>query len=183
MNEHEAYLERIALVTLHLPELFDGLGKTLLYVGASLERFQLGNELHAAGYEITLIEAFMLHVQHYIGHKCIARAVLCDVRNVIEMAAGERWDVSVWWHGPEHIKASELGWVLRDLESVTNDLVLLGCPWGHSNVDVVGGNLYSLHLNHLKTSDLEAFGYKTAALGRPNCQDLLSHIMAWKKIR
>ena len=44
--------------------------------------------------------------------------------------AGERFDVCFFWHGPEHLHEDETAGVLRMLEGIINDLILLGMPYG-----------------------------------------------------
>jgi len=179
MDEQEAWQQRLRLVRQEIPNLFT-LGETVLYVGATPQRFQLGRELFDAGYEITLLEAFKHNADHYQDHPWLKDVICGDVRDITEIASGCKWDVVVWWHGPEHVAKEGLATVLADLGQVANKLVLLGCPWGINRQGVVGGNFYSVHWSSLETSDLATLGYETATLGEKDNPSTWCHIMAWR---
>lgn len=182
MNEQEAWQQRLALLRAQIPQLLRGdLGKTVLYIGASPWRFQMGKELFfEAGYKITLLEAFKLYADHYQGHPWLKDVICGDVRDIAQIADGRTWDVVIWWHGPEHAKEDELASTLRDLEAVAGQLVLLGSPWGINKQDAVGNNPFEQHRIHHGTTDFEKLGYEVCTLGEKDNPLTWCHIMAWK---
>lgn len=181
MNEHEAHALRVAQIREVLPSLLrDGCGKTCLYVGATPWRFQLGQELHEAGYEITLLEIDPDNAYFYEGHPWLGGGVICgDVR---ELGRERRWDVAVWWHGPEHIARQDLGPAIRGLESVAG-LVVLAAPWGINKQPVVEGNLHQEHKAHLQPVVFEQMGYRAVTCGVESDLSTWPHILAWKQAR
>lgn len=178
LNEYEAYSQRLAQVRDKVPQLFDA--ESVLYVGATPRRFQLGKELHEAGCRITLLEAHKPHADHYEGHPWLDRVIHGDVCDVGSMN-GYHWDAVVWWHGPEHIEREKLPGVLAELEKRAK-LVVLGCPWGENKIGVLGGNIYSQHRTALDAPDLASLGYRTAMLGVRDRPDTWCHILAWKSM-
>lgn len=154
----------------------------ILYVGAHPRRMQMGRELFEAECEITLLEAYKPSADHYEGHEWLKEVICGDVRDIKEIAGGRTWDVTVWWHGPEHVREEELGPTLTDIESVTSRLVILGCPWGKNIQGPVNSNPYATHQNHLDTGDLTSLGYTTRTRGKRNRPDTWCHILAWKSL-
>jgi len=180
MNQHEAWQQRLKQLNQELPDLLrNGQGKSVLYVGATPHRFQMGRELFEAGYKITLLEAFKQHYDYYEDHPWLEQRIYGDVRYIKNLANGQKWDVVVWWHGPEHVNKDELPEVLKDLESVA-DLVILGCPWGQNIHGMIGGNPYSVHECHHDTTDFEQLGYEARTLGQKNNPNTWCHILSWK---
>jgi len=128
MTGDEARAQRLEQLRAEVPWLFEGEGKTVLYVGATPQRFQMGKELHEAGYEITLLEAHKPFADFYAGHPWLAEVIHGDVRDIGEIAGERMWDVVVWWHGPEHVEKDQLAPTLEALERVAERGVVLGCP-------------------------------------------------------
>lgn len=175
MNETEAWRQRLAQLHSEIPNLFS-IGKTVLYVGATPRRFQMGKELFEAGCEITLLEVFRPYADHYTGHPWLKEIICEDVRSIGKL--NRKWDVVIWWHGPEHIKRSELDGVLSSLEAVASKLIVLGCPWGVNRQGMTSGNPYSVHQQSLSLDDF--VGYKTRTLGKESDPNTWCHILAWK---
>lgn len=179
MNEHEAWQQRLALARQELPQLFSGgKGKAILYVGARPGRFQLGRELFEAGYEITLLEVYRPNVEFYSGHPWLKGVVHGDVQNL--GGATCDWDITVWWHGPEHVTKGRGKIALSQLEGLTKRLIVLGCPWGLNRAGPACGNPYEEHLSHWRVEDFEKLGYETRTLGEKDNPSTWCHIMAWK---
>jgi len=181
MTGDEARAQRLGQLRAEVPWLFfEGAGKRVLYVGATPQRFQMGKELHEAGYKITLLEAHKPFADFYEGHPWLAEVIHGDVRNIGEIAGERMWDVVVWWHGPEHIEKARLAPTVEALEGVAERGVVLGCPWGVNQQGMMAGNPYSVHEAHLDVGDLEILGYTTRTLGRKSDPSTWCHILAWK---
>jgi len=180
LNERTSWTGRLALLRERIPPVLSK-GGTALYIGASPSRFQLGRELHDAGYEITLLEAWEPNAKHYLGHPWIKYIVNADVRKLGKFDLPHaRYDLVVWWHGPEHVTREELPATLQQIEGVCTGIVLLGCPWGRNPQGAVGGNEYERHSGAHYPEDFNNLGYETAVLGGRDQQ--WSHIMAWKDV-
>lgn len=181
MDEHQAWQSRLEQVRRELP---CGLPskQTVLYVGATPFRFQMGRELFEAGCKITLLEAHKPFANHYEGHPWLEEVIHGDVRDIKKIVGDRLWDVTVWWHGPEHVRLEELETTLTGIESITSKLVILGSPWGRNLHGMVSGNPYSVHQNHLDIGDLSLLGYATRTLGKKDNPDTWCHILAWKSV-
>lgn len=179
MNEFEAWAQRLAQLKHEIPNLFT-LGKTALYVGATPRRSQMVLELSGANYDITLLEAFKPNADYYAGHPWFAEVICGDVQNICEIANGRKWDLVVWWHGPEHVDKERLPQTLADLEAVANEMVVLGSPWGQNLHGMVSGNPHSVHQASIDMPDLEKLGYSTSTLGEKDNPGTWCHLLAWK---
>ena len=115
-----------------LPDLFAGAHKSALYEGANRRRQHFLDDFIAACDRVAILEAFPENARFlkeaFEGPK--VRVVQGDVRHTSGLLAGERFDVCFFWHGPEHLGASEAPAVLRGLEAITNHVVVLGMPYG-----------------------------------------------------
>ncbi len=187
--ENQVYHFRLAQLASGLPELMhppEG-AQEALYVGAHPGRMQLAPEMSRAGYELTLLDIWQANIAHFLDKPGPFTTIWQgDVRNVAAIVKRRRhttkpFPVSVWWHGPEHVTLDELSLVLAGLESVTRDLVVLGCPWGRNPQGAAYGNPHEKHVAHLVKSDLEELGYEVVGLGELN--KLWSSLLAWKWIR
>ena len=179
MNEHEAHDLRVKQIKELVPGLLRPGTRSCLYVGATPWRFQLGAELHAAGYELTLLEVDKDNAYYYEGHPWLSGGVIHgDVRYALPVDS--TWDTIVWWHGPEHISREDLPSVLHQLEAVATRLVVLAAPWGENAQPMVEGNAHQEHKAHLQPEDFEGLGYKTATCGTQGDLSTWPHILAWK---
>jgi len=167
--------ERLALLRQHVPGLWDGQGRSLLYVGAAPGRFECGRELARAGYELTVLEAWAEYARAYEEHPLVARVIEGDVR---EISLAEHYDVAFWWHGPEHVERGEVLPTLRKLEQVA-DLVVIGCPWGRYEQGAVDGNPYQAHRCALYPAEFRRWGYRVVVSGQRDRRG--SSIIAWKQ--
>lgn len=173
--------QREKLVKIFVPELFYRPG-TLLYIGASPDRFACGKMLTQAGHEITVVEVWgdyveALEVSPQREH--ITHLLQGDVLTIDKLDLPyERYDFAFWWHGPEHILRMDFGSVVCALERLTNQVVVLSSTWGEADWSTEDDNPYMNHLSYLYPSDYERLGYRTVAVwpkDRPG-----SHLMAWK---
>lgn len=155
--------------------------KTLLYVGASQRRQHLLPLFVKNGYHITILEAWHRNAVYVAKHVAGVNAVICgDVRNAERMLR-DRFDVTMWWHGPEHIPAQDLPPTLAALEALAKKLVVLASPWGRYDQDAVDGNPYERHLSSIYPDTLEELGYKTSTLGSIDVRG--SNLLAWRHIK
>ena len=164
-----------------VPGLLDGPPSRVLYVGVgSTAQPSFLNDFFLAGCpDITILEAFEPHIvnlKHVFGHPPY-HMILGDVREVDQNNPGGVFDVTFWWHGPEHVPQDDLEPTLKRLEAITTGIVVLGMPWGRQE-SAKGENIYAIHKNAIYPEQLQSLGYDTHTLYRPNARG--SHITAWK---
>jgi hypothetical protein len=74
--------------------------------------------------------------------------ILGDVRN-IKTLIQRKFDLIIWWHGPEHIYENELVPTITDIESLLNDngVIILGSPDGWQEQYADDGNVHNDHVS------------------------------------
>lgn len=151
----------------------------VLYVGAKPERMEMLDLFLEAGSVVDILEIWSPNVEALLRWKGengrVRKIMKGDVRT---MDLAGRYDVAVWYHGPEHVEKEALPFCLANLETMARKVVALGMPWGVYRQGPAGGNVFETHRTSLYPADLEAFGYKTSTIGemdRPG-----SNLLAWK---
>jgi len=160
-----------------IPGLLDKKG-TMLYIGAWYPQGMDGlDDFKKAGYDILILEVFeksALEVRS-LGWK----VKLGDVRKAREIFKEERFDVVVWWHGPEHVDVKDLPSALEDLKTLAKRLLVVGCPRGKSVQGVFDGNPYEKHVSTLVREDLIKLGLTNVLeVDRPH-RNNVGHLTAW----
>ena len=144
--------------------------KDLLYIGVSKTHFQFSKYLNK--YNVTLLEAHTPNLEHYITrYNCINA-------DITKFETEQKWDVIMWWHGPEHITKEDLPFILMNIEKMAKKLVILGCPFGRYLQGIHNNNPYQIHKNHLYPSDLIKLGYSVETIGYKDKPG--SNLLAWK---
>jgi len=155
---------------------------TLLYIGASPDRFELIDEFYYANYEIDVLEIFEPNVQALEvmnrRWKIFNKIMLGDVRRIEEILQ-HQYDVIVFWHGPEHLGLLDFVPTMRKLEDFALRLLICGCPWGDYPQGAVKGNRNEKHLSSLFPADFEALGFNTSTIKRSPGRG--SNLLAWKE--
>jgi len=155
--------------------------ETLLYIGASPDRFELVDEFYYADYKIDVLEiwqpnVFALKIMNR-RWKIFNEIMSGDVRNV-ERILQHQYDIIVFWHGPEHLHLHDFTPTLRKLENFAKHLLICGCPWGDYPQGAVKGNVHEKHACSLFPEDFQKLGFKTSTLRQPGRG---SNLLAWKK--
>lgn len=163
-----------------IPEVLDF--KDLLYIGASPERFELVDLFYHAGYSIDVLE---IHEPNVIAlrkinkkHWIFNRVMLGDVRHV-EKVVVHRYDITLFWHGPEHLHLNEVAPTLAKLEDWTKHLLICGSPWGEYPQGPIKGNEHEVHRCSLFPEDFKKLGFKTSTIRRHPGRG--SNLIAWKR--
>lgn len=176
----ERGVRRKALILKNIPTLWDH--KTMLYIGASCERFDLIEMFEPKGFVIDVLEPWEKNViclkAINAKWKIFNKVVQGDARFIDHHFVGKSFDVTVWHHGPEHIRQGELKETLQKIEWTTKHIVILGCPHGRYNQGPIKGNSFERHLSHLVPMDFQRLGYETRTIRKKNKRG--SHILAWK---
>lgn len=93
----------------------------------------------------------------------------------------DKFGLSIWWHGPEHVPENELSLSLSVLETATKSggAVILGGPLGHDPSTTEGDiHYYDLTREHFTTR-----GYSTSVVSRSwKGRKVTPHINAIKAI-
>jgi hypothetical protein len=182
----QGLLNREASVRKNVPDFLEY--KTVLYVGVRPGRMQLLDLFLEAGYEADVVEiwprnyAYIQELQNdrFRGkEKALFKNIYCqDIKAFAAIEKGP-YDVVVWWHGPEHMPKADLPAVLENLFRMTEQVLILGCPWGATAQGALGGNPSEAHVSCFTTNYFEALGFKTSTLGRENKGG--SNILSWKR--
>ena len=164
--------QRFDQIKRNIPSFLTQEFKDLLYIGVGKYRFQFESYLNNLNYNITLLEAYSSNLKKYIGKYVVINA------DITKFETGDKWDVVMWWHGPEHISKEELKPTLEKLERIAKKLVILGCPWGKYLQGTIGGNPYEVHKAYLYPKDLLKLGYLIETIGR--LDRVGSNMLAWR---
>jgi hypothetical protein len=156
--------KRFENLMLLIPDIFKH--KSVLYIGARPDRTDFLQNFINAGYEISILEIYKPNVEYFKNNPRFIEVIEGDITN---FNFNKKYDVVFWWHGPEHVEEEKIDYTLKKLESISNHLVVLGCPWGN----VVQGDEYEdnpneKHINFIKTGYLEKFGYNVIYFGLEN---------------
>jgi hypothetical protein len=169
--------EKGALIP-ELLEILDGYGKTALYVGASVCRAYLLDDLIHWGWRTTVVEIWPQNVEHIRLTRNIP-VILGDIATAL---IGGPYDLGFWWHGPEHVSKEDLAKALANLEAACGlgGLVVLGAPEGYSPQGAYYDNPFESHLWSVSADDLRQLGYNVSIEPRPGNPP---NITAWKRTR
>jgi hypothetical protein len=155
--------------------------KTLLYIGANTKRMQMMKLFRKAKYRIDILEVWRKNVVALRTWNKVKKAVRKIIKgDVRKFKSGSKYDVVMWWHGPEHVKHEELGAILRNLEFMTNHIIVLASPWGLVKQGSIGSNPFEKHWGGIYTWDWEREGYSFDALGEPDKGG--TNLLAWKRM-
>lgn len=164
--------QRFDQIKRNIPSFLTQEFNSLLYIGVNENRFQFQKQLDKLKYKITLLEAYPPNLELYVDK------YICINADITKFETEDKWDVVMWWHGPEHISKEELKPTLQKLESMAKKLVILGCPWGKYKQGVVGGNIYEIHRNYIYPKNLIELGYSIETIGKPDYFG--NNLMGWR---
>lgn len=96
--------------------------------------------------KITYLEIFEENCKRVKLQRPDIHFVQGDVRNIKNLIH-DKFDLIVWWHGPEHIYEHELVDTILNIESLlnTNGVIILGSPDGWLEQHNDDGNLHNDH--------------------------------------
>ncbi len=162
----------------------------VLYVGGNRSRLQLVHELHWAGATmdgatIDIVEIFRPYLRelHTLNktREYFRSIIAGDVRRLGVAIGAAKYDLVVWWHGPEHVDRHDLPRALACLEAAATSLAVVGCPHGHCGQGVTqDGNVHQRHRTHWMPEDFVGLGWQAATL-KPE-PGLDSHLVGWKRL-
>lgn len=158
--------------------------KTLLYIGAKPDRIEMVDLFLAHRFTIDILEVWRPNIEALRKaneQQRIFRTIFeGDVRRLMSYSFFpiDIYDVTMFWHGLEHLKKEEIHATVKGIERITKFLVIFGCPIGKYEQDEVEGNVHEKHLSFLEPKDFHRMGYRTSTV-RPN-KPRGSNLCAWK---
>ena len=161
-----------------IPEINNGQNKTMLYVGANKSRAYLTDRFLKAGYKIDCLEIYEPNAEYWKTQKTFNNIIIGDVRN-IDTLVKDKYDVVVWWHGPEHIPKVDVYQTFLKIEDITNELIVSAGPYKGAVEDFthIYGNSAESHLWSMDELLFENLDFKFTVVDRPQAE---RHMMIWK---
>jgi hypothetical protein len=152
--------------------------RTCLYVGAHPGKgCSFWDEIRRAGCRMTVIEVYEPNVKALECMLMNGEEILCaDIRDWIPP---EKYDLVLWWHGPEHVMPDEAEMVIEKLWSVTRQWLVCGSPWGRVEQGEEYGNAAEKHLWSVDPRFFQILGMQTRTF--PPKDKLGGQVVAWRK--
>lgn len=158
----------------------DIVGVNLLYVGFNRHIPSQGIEYKKWWYDLfvskgfskfTILEIFSMNVEFAEKYFILDRDIDIDVveGNVLSASKyfkDKEFDVSLWWHGPEHVYEEEIDLALKELELITSKFIIIGCPNGMQVQKAVYGNANEIHLSGPDEKFFKNRGFLTKVISR-----------------
>lgn len=177
-----------------IPDIYDH--KTLLHIGAQMKGswpiFRDGDVFEALGYKIDILEIWPPNVAalqrlNKNGHKfrnkekgpgAFRTIIEGDVSNPDHLGMLRRYDVIMYWHGPEHIPEDKIQQTLTRLFMKTLKILAISTPCGNHQ-RTQEHNPYEEHLSTLYPALFEGLGFETDLVGE--CGQPGNNLMAWRR--
>jgi len=156
--------------------------KSCLYVGAHHKRFEQAERIKKVVSYMDLLEIWLPNVEYLkknIETTPFRNIIQGDVRRVQKIVK-QKYDLVMWWHGPEHIPQEEIPATVKHIKKVTNKVIILGCPWGVYEQGAAYGNPHEEHRCHLHPEFFQKMGLLTTTVSQPGHK--LGHITAWMDV-
>jgi len=144
-------------------------GTTILQIGARpgggwrrmFERFR------NIGYKyFDILEVFQKNYNE-IQDNIIRNKFLGNAKKISSIIK-EKYDIIIWWHGPQQISKKDFAFVMRQMSSMVNIAIIVACPHGRHDKPVEYGNPYEEHISHWSPEDLQSMGFDVFPIGNPN---------------
>ncbi len=115
----------------------------------------------------TVIEACPAYAAALADHPVKKRYGIRVLRGDVTAFArstNEKFDLIIWWHGPEHVEQDQLAPTLKGLESMCSGAIVIGCPDGDTPYEDPEGD--DRHRCAITESLLHDLGYQTRLIDR-----------------
>lgn len=152
--------------------------RTLLYIGANIKRLEMVMKFIKAGYVIHFLEIWPTNAIRL--KRNFVNVIEGDVRSIEKLELEEKYDVVMWWHGPEHVKKEEIAPTLEKLIEKAEKIVIIACPYGKYEQGKIRGNPYERHLSTLNSMFFRMLGWKTNVVERVAGKSN-SNLLAWHR--
>ena len=147
---------------------------TCLYVGARVHQFYLRDVLVKHRIKITILEIFPPNVEHMMKDKKLE----VILGNAVSTDLGRKFDMVLFWNGPEHVKVEKHSKCFENLSKMTTRFLVLGAPYGKRPQGTLYGNKYEIHVSTLTERDFP--GYDVVCIGPEGHKQ--SQLIAIKRI-
>ena len=178
--------QRTTQISSYVPGLWTA--KTVLYIGANIERFHFGYAFKSMADEMAgqrmqqifdVIEINRSRAKELKeAHQWISRVIVGDVRDIDDLPIRDHYWATVWSHGPTILPSEDIVDTIDKLEAISMFLVIT-CPWGrykHRPADET--HELDTNISELRPMFFIERGFAVHCVGRPNRNG--SNILAWK---
>ena len=153
--------------------------KTLLYIGARYFKDitpQMTDLFKEKNYKIDVVEAFYKNCIELqpLGFNKIINA------DILKVILSQKYDVSMFWHGIEHIEREQLSELIEKLKKVTKKYIIFACPYGKYEQGAEYENEFENHVTHWQPEDLIRMGLSVDTIGQRDVK--YGNIISWIKI-
>jgi hypothetical protein len=144
-------------------------GRSVLQIGARVGGdpgwIKMFNMFREHGYTIfNVLEAWKFNADR-LKWSFLDRVVCGDVRDISNLILGT-YDVTVFWHGLEHLSKTDALTVIPKIEALSTRAVIFGMPHGEwKRVKLNNDNPYEEHLSAWYPGELEQLGYNVHVFG------------------
>ena len=170
-------LDRLEQLKRCIPDIFSY--KTLLYIGVNARRYEMVLSFLGAGYVIHYLEIWPKNIWGL--NEIFKNVYQGDVRHIEAAGVDKKYDVVMWWHGPEHIEQKDLNPTLEKLKKIATKLVVLACPYGIYRQGPVDGNMYEAHLSAYYRRSFDPLDWEMDVIGTANKPG--SNLLVWHRDR
>lgn len=144
---------------------------SVLYIGARANRIDHINLFK--GYSATVLEIWERNVLNIRKNNCsdvvkknlsllkLLKVIHGDITNYCD----DKYDVVMWWHGPEHVDREDLDKGIDNCVKMAKNYVILGCPWGNYKEHHFN-NPYEDHKSSLQPEYFESKGFYVEVMGK-----------------
>ena len=109
-------------------------------------------------------------VKHKIAKLYNIKCINADIVDWSKKNVSDKFDLVIWWHGPEHVEEENLANTLSNLERICNNAVILGLPDGSDPRNIESEYEDEIaddkHHNNITELDLNKLGYTTVSYTR-----------------
>lgn len=156
-----------------VPALLDPM--TCLYVGARAEAMALVPELVESGWKMTILEPFAPYRESLKAFPAL-EVIAGDIRT---FKTRRRWQLAIWWHGPEHVREEEIEAATENLASLSLGWIVLGAPNGRYTQGAIDGNPQQAHVSTVTGDFYRLRGWAVKEFGPQHKQG--SELVAWRE--
>jgi len=174
-------IERTEHLEANIPDSWDY--KKVLYIGANEKRFHYNERLKKNECITDVLEIDKERCEGIEKKFNWLNKVICgNVINVDQLLPDVKYDMVLWSHGPEILEKKYFEVTISKLEKITNNLLVIMCPWGRyvygkpsSELNAIDTNITALY-----EEDFRVLGFMTSVLGERDVNN--SNLLAWKYI-
>ena len=161
--------ERLKQLQRCIPDIFTF--TDVLYIGGHLKygrNVQIGRLFE----NIEIVEAFEGNVNELrqAGYKVYHS-------DIMTWRPEKKYQVSMFWHGPEHLYDWQVPILIDKLKGCTTDLIVFATPFGVYDQGPEYGNDYETHRSHWRAADFEKLGMESDEMG----ETYNGNVISWLK--